>query len=313
MQSQNSCLTQCKQPAILFSPARLEDKEWVDRILRLEDAPSADFCFTNILIWDDRFRQQVAALGDRLAFRLMSDGIPFYAFPVGQGDLTPVIEALVQDAAAYGVPLEIRAILEKHRMELEAAFPGRFDFSLAPDSFDYVYEIEKLATLAGKKLHAKRNHINRFIENNPVWSFEPITVRTLPACALMSCEWSHQHQNQASFYNEIDALRKTFDNFEALGLEGGLLRLENRVIAFTIGEQLNSDTYIVHFEKAFSDIQGAYPLINREFARHIQETHPHIRYINREEDMGIESLQKAKKSYYPDLMMEKYTAVWRDQ
>jgi len=83
------------------------------------------------------------------------------------------------------------------------------------------------------------------------------------------------------------------------------------VIAFTIGEPLNSDTYIVHFEKAFSDIQGAYPMINREFARHIQTLRPNIRYFNREEDLGIESLQRAKRSYYPVFMVEKYHATRR--
>ena len=96
-----------------------------------------------------------------------------------------------------------------------------------------------------------------------------------------------------------------------MGVEGGLLRSAGKVIAFTVGEVLNSNTYNVHFEKAFAEIQGAYAMINREFVKYIMQIHPEIEYINREEDLGLESLRKAKQSYYPDLMVEKYTAVWR--
>ena len=99
------------------------------------------------------------------------------------------------------------------------------------------------------------------------------------------------------------------DHFEALGLEGGLIRINGSVAAFTIGDRLNGDTYDVHFEKAYAGIQGAYAMINREFARWVREHHPDIKYLNREEDMGVEGLRKAKESYYPDLLLEKYTAT----
>jgi len=283
----------------------------MDRIIRLEDARSSDWCFTSIFVWNDTFHQQVTAAGDRLAVKLMYHGVPFYAFPIGQGDLEPIIMALHRDVEPYGIPLKIRGITAKMMDELEAVFPGRFEFSPDTFAFDYVYEAEKLATLAGRKLSAKRNHINRFIENNPDWTFEPITAETLPACIDMSREWALYHQKDANFTAELTALGQAFDHYDALGLEGGFIRVGGRIIAFSIGERLNSDTYITHFEKAFSDIQGAYPMINREFARYICATHPDMQYINREDDLGIESLQRAKKSYYPAFMVEKYAGVWR--
>ena len=295
-----------------FTPATIEDKHWMDRIIRQEDSPSADFCFTSIFIWDEFFLQQVTSIENRLLVRLAYQGAPFYAYPVGEGDLESVICALCQDAAAFQVPLRLRGVTEKHRQELETIFPGQFEFTPDPNTFDYIYEVEKLASLAGKKLHAKRNHINRFIEANPDWVFEPITPENLPECVSMTQEWLRQHPNQASYTRELYALERAFGNYETLGLEGAVLRVKGEVIAYTVGERLNSDTYIIHFEKAFPSVQGAYPMINREFARYIQKTHPQLLYINREDDMGIESLQKAKRSYYPAFLLEKYTAVWRD-
>ena len=296
---------------LTFRPVTLEDKPWMDRIIQLEDARSSDWCFTSIFVWNDTFHQQVAACADRLIIKLMYHGVPFYAFPIGKGDLRPVIDALHRDVASYGVPLKIRGITAKTLSELETAFPNCFEFSPDTFAFDYVYEAEKLATLAGRKFSSKRNHINRFIEHNPGWVFEPITVDTLPECIAMSREWALHHQKDANFSAELTALHQAFSHYNALELEGGLIRVAGRVVAFSIGEILNSDTYIVHFEKAFSDIQGAYPMINREFARYIRDTHPHIQYINREDDLGIESLQRAKKSYYPAFMVEKYAALWR--
>ena len=103
-------------------------------------------------------------------------------------------------------------------------------------------------------------------------------------------------------------------HYEQMGLDGLLLRAGGKVVAFTMGEQMGAeDTYDVHFEKAFAEVPGAYPMINREFARWVQEHYPEVRYLNREDDMGVEGLRQAKKSYYPDLLLEKYSAVLKKE
>ena len=99
------------------------------------------------------------------------------------------------------------------------------------------------------------------------------------------------------------------DHYHALGLEGGLIRVYGEVVAFTMGDRLNSDTYDVHFEKAYGELQGAYAMINREFARWVRAKHPNVRYLNREDDMGVEGLRKAKESYYPDYLEVNFSAV----
>jgi len=312
----NRCSTQQKLDSthttipIPFAPVTISDKAWLERIIRLEDSRSSAWCFGNMFF---AMNAEVTALGDRLLMWFTFEGRSLYGFPIGGGDLKPAILALQADAQYRGVPLCIRGLTERSRLEMEAAFPGKFDYTPDPTVYDYIYEAEKLATLAGKKLHAKRNHINRFLEEHTDWVFEPITAENLSECLAMSREWAKERQELKDSASDLNALQLACDNFEALGLEGGLLRVEGRVVAFTIGEPLNSDTYIVHFEKAFSSVQGAYPLVCREFVRHVLEVHPHIRYINREEDLGIESLQRAKRSYYPVFMVEKYIAHWRDE
>ena len=176
---------------------------------------------------------------------------------------------------------------------------------------------KKLIATKTAEFIAKRNHINRFVENNPTWTYEEITPATLPECLEMDKEWYRRSLQREGDAEERDlgdegiALRTAMEHYEELGLEGGLIRVYGEVVAFTIGDRLSADTYDVHFEKAYGELQGAYAMINREFARWVRARHPEIRYLNREDDMGVEGLRKAKQSYYPDLMVEKHTAVMK--
>ena len=214
-------------------------------------------------------------------------------------------------------PLRLVCLTTRQMEELDRLMPGRFAYEADRDGFDYLYDIDRLADLTGKKLHAKRNHINRFMDNNPSWVYEEITPQTLPECLEMDQEWYRRSMVREGAAEERDlgdegiALRTAMDHYHALGLEGGLIRVYGEVVAFTMGDRLNSDTYDVHFEKAYGELQGAYAMINREFARWVRAKHPNVRYLNREDDMGVEGLRKAKESYYPDRMVEKYAATQR--
>jgi len=293
-----------------FKTVSLGDKAWIDRLIKLEDSKNADCNFTNIFVWDDSFHQEVAEYCDRLLIKLMCHGTPFYAFPIGAGDLKPVIEALREDAQSHGAPLKIRGITRENVALLEEHFPQKFEIIEDADVFDYVYTLEKMALLTGKKLHGKRNHINRFVEDNN-WSFDAIGADDIPLCIKLCQQWLEEGNGHGNVHAEHLALKRVFENYFALGLEGGVLRSDGEAIGFTIGERLNSDTYIVHFEKAVGHIQGAYAMVNRQFARYVVEKYPDLRYVNREDDMGMENLRKAKRSYYPEFMIEKYTAVWK--
>jgi hypothetical protein len=179
-----------------------------------------------------------------------------------------------------------------------------------PELFDYLYEAEKMASFAGKKLHAKRNYVNRFTAAYPDYVFEPITESNISDCLLTDGLWLYAKDDDEfdNISGEVSALEACLINFCELNADGGLIRLSpgGTVIAFAIGERLSGDTFVTHFEKALTDIDGSYQIINRDFTRYVLEKYPEIKYINREEDMGLENLRKAKRSYYPDIMEEKF-------
>ena len=299
-----------------FHPPKLEDKPWVDALLKQADYRGCDYNFTTLFTWGQAYRMEIAQAEGFFLTRLCGRMGCSYLYPAGTGDLDRVLQVLEADALERGAPLRLVCVTPGQMADLEDRFPGGFTFTGDRDGYEYLYEIDRLADLGGKKLHAKRNHINRFMERYPDWRFEEITPVSLPECLEMDKEWyrrSLQREGEAEgpdLRAEVAALRRAMEHYAALGLEGGLLRAEGRVIAFTMGDKLCSDTYDVHFEKAYGDIQGAYAVINREFARWVRAHHPEIRYLNREDDMGVEGLRRAKESYYPDQMVEKYAAVW---
>lgn len=294
-----------------FKPIVLSDKAWMDKHFRAEDSRSGDFNFTNVFMWGSSFHLTAALVEDRLVFRTEIHGRHYYSFPIGTGDMRAAVLAVTKDAEERGLPFIMRSITADNAEKIDILFPCLFDFKEERAYFDYVYSAEKLSTLSGKQLHAKRNYINRF-EQNHKWSFEPVDSSNLELCVEMNSEWIRRHVNEDNrdeYKGEFEAIDKAFRYFNELGLEGGILRADGQAVAFTIGEKLCSDTYIVHFEKAYADIDGAYPMINREFVRHIVKNHPEIVYINREDDMGSENLRRAKKSYYPEFMVEKFSAT----
>ncbi len=303
---------------IEFHTPTLSDRGWIDALLATGRARGCEYNFSTLFAWHHAYRQEVAQVGDFFTERIPGPAGCSYLFPVGTGDLSAALDAISADSRQCSPSLRLIGVTGEDVLALDTLYPGRFHCEPNRSVFDYLYEIDRLADLGGKKLHGKRNHIHRFLDGHPDWTFEPITAETIPACIAMDAEWYLQQTNgpfslDNSLQEERLAIQKCFDHYDALELEGGLLRVSGNVVAFTIGDRLhaNSDTYNVHFEKAFSDMQGVYAMINREFARWVRDRYPAVRYLNREEDMGLPGLRKAKESYYPDLLLEKFSALER--
>jgi hypothetical protein len=295
-----------------FKRPELSDRQWVTSLLAKEGSRACEHNFASIFLWATAYPQQIARAGDRLLVQMLGGPGLSHLFPMGAGPLAPALEMAKEDAAAHGVPLTLICITAEQKAQLEAEFPGRFVFQEDRDGFDYLYTVDRLADLAGKKLHAKRNHISRFCDRFPDWMFEPITIDNIADCRAMEKEWfakqvQEERANQ-TLDNERQAVLVALEHMDELGLTGGLIRAEGRVLAFSLGSFTTADCYNVHFEKAFGDIQGAYAVINREMARWVRDSWPDVKYLNREDDMGLEGLRKAKLSYYPDIMLEKYSA-----
>lgn len=288
---------------INFKNIELSDRAWINEQLKKSDFQSCDYSFANNFIWQKPYGVRFADINGFYCLRNSYS----YTYPAGDGDIKPVIEELISDSAERGDRFILRGITTESKTELERIFPGKFDFSLNRADSDYIYSAEKLITLSGRKLHGKRNHIARFKERFD-WVYEDIDTGNMDECRDMCRQWYkiYSPEKDESINEEAMAVKAAFDNYSALGLKGGLIRADGKVIAFTVGEPLNSDTFVMHIEKAFADIQGAYPIINQQFAEHNFDG---FTYVNREEDMGDEGLRKAKTSYYPEIILDKYTAV----
>ena len=205
-------------------------------------------------------------------------------------------------ARIYGVTESYKAMLEKN-------FPNKFSFYYDDGNNDYIYNVADLAELSGKKYHSKRNHITNFKKNNPDWSFEPINESNISECIELHSNWIEKHDDNDPDYSlEFEAVLRGFELYSQIGFEGGIIRINSKPIAYTYGERLNDKCFVTHFEKAPADVQGAYAIINQEFAKHLLSQG--YEFVNREEDLGIEGLRKAKQSYKPAVWLKKEAAVY---
>ena len=294
---------------IEFRAPRIGDREWVSALMQSTGRESCEYCFGNLFIWSPSYDTKIVRIDDWFVSRSgAEDGM--YCFPMGHGDLRAVVDALLEDSRERGGQLRFYGVTEPDKLALEQAMPGKFRFEEDRDFFDYIYEREALSALPGKKYHGKRNHIAAF-ERAGDWQYEPITADNLAECVEMDRLWKEKNidKNPMELERENDALQRAFRYYEPLGLVGALLRQGGRVVAFTIGEAMGTHMFCTHFEKAFSDVRGAYPMINREFAARTITAYP---LVNREEDAGDEGLRKAKLSYHPFKLLTKYEAVYED-
>jgi len=295
-----------------FREIRLEDREWIKARLAEDDDNSCERSFVTIFLYRKLYRAQAADIKGccvfRCIFKTMNESVPYwtYYFPLGAGDKRGALEVMLELCRREQIPLHIEPIVARERQMLLDWFPGQFIIDSNRDFYDYVYSREKLAGLRGKKMQKKRNHIARFKDDED-WSYEPITRENLAETRFMAHSWicSREEKWNEDMENEFSVLEEAFANYEALGLKGGILRQHGDIVAFTMGEPLNSNTILIHFEKAFPEVHGAYPMINQQFIQHTAEG---FEYVNREDDMGDVGLRKAKLSYYPELLLKKYAA-----
>lgn len=292
---------------IPYRKITIEDREWMQEKLHESDFRGSEYCFANQFLWGNLVHMEAALAEDMLCTCYhLEGGILVHDFPVGAAEADKAIRAMMQDDAGRGCKSRIRGILEPQKEWMEQAFPGQFTYAANMEEWDYLYPVEAIGSLKGKRYHGKRNHIARFKDQGD-WSYERMGQDNMEECRAMYENWLAENKERmnASMEQEKSVVEGSFRYFKELGLKGGVLRSGGRVAAFCIGEPLNSDTFIVHIEKAYSGITGAYPMINQQF---VQKEMEGFAYVNREDDLGIEGLRKAKLSYHPDPILKKYTA-----
>jgi hypothetical protein len=287
-----------------FKQITLSDKKNINACLQGNNYRVCDFCFANLWAWRAKFKTHFTIVKETLFLRFEgTSGQLFYLMPVGKMPLQKAFDYIKRDAEENNIPFRMKGITEKMWRQVQQAMPGEFSYIRDRDNDEYIYLSEKLIHLSGKKLQSKRNHINRFKADYPDWHYAPIqTSGDCAECLSLLEEWEQQHNPGGELLSKHDfvAAKNMLDYFNELELTGGMIRVNGRIVAFTIGEALTADTFCVHVEKA-ADVNGTYAMINQQFIEH--EASDFI-YINREEDMGLDNLRKAKLSYYPDILLQ---------
>lgn len=313
-----------------FQIPTLDDIERIKEAFKYNEKKCCEMSTANTVLWSKYYKTEIAFWEGNIIFRSCrgEKGCSYSCNLLNAKNPKELFDKIVEIAAKNCKGIEnsddnalnnclkpdrrfqMHCMLEEEMAMIEEWYPGEFEISYNRDESDYIYDREKLATLAGKKLHGKRNHINRFTENYPNWTYETMSDDNMEECVAMAKQWckencvDEENEPDEEKQGETKLVVKAIRNRKELGMIGGLLRADGRIVAITLGEPLTSDTFVVHFEKAFPEIQGAYPMINREFVKHELSEY---NYVNREEDMGLEGLRKAKLSYKPEILLNKGT------
>ncbi len=287
-----------------FYTPTLADISWMNEITQKSGQIGCDISFATTYLWRKKYDIRIAFYKNTLFKAYFgTDGSMGYSFPIGELSPKEATEVILQDAKERGVKPLIGMLNRTNAEILSHLYPDTFEFVEERDSADYIYSRENLANLQGKKFHAKRNHISKFMRNNPDWVYKELCKDNIEDAYFVAHKWHMQNDSDKS---ELVAIREALDNFDELSLFGGVLYVNSRPVAMTIGSKINDSVCDVNFEKAV-DVDGAYAVINNEFAKANAE----FLQFNREEDLGIEGLRKSKLSYNPDKILMKYTAIMK--
>lgn len=300
---------------LIFKPITLDVKSLIDSYTKPWVLECSDLSFTNLFIWGADGKMEYAEKDHVLYIKLNFEGVPVFLWaPIPMYGVEVDYRKAVYDGIAYmkkiGVEPTFRSVWTPFRDKMLEVCPELF--SMPTDiAWDYVYSRESLATLKGKKLHGKRNHINKFLSKYPDYEYRKLDPSMASDCIALYDQWMTEKDGETaeSLQNEKLSVELALNNMETLGLTGGAIYIEGKLCAFTVGERLHPHMQLIHIEKADTNYEGIFPMINQQYILHGCEE---VELINREEDMGIEGIRKAKRSYHPLKMIEKYLISTRD-
>lgn len=285
-----------------FKNVEIEDIDIYKEFMKNKKEFSCENSFVNLLVWQSAYSNMMAVSDGQLFIKSGTAEKETFRLPVGQ-DLEKGIKKLVEynDNKMPSFWLQ-----EGERLsEFQEKYSQQYIFRESRDAADYIYLQSDLANLSGKKYHSKRNHINAFSKKHN-WHYEEITQSNIEKVRLCAEKWYKENADKEDSFLlcEKKGIGTMLDNMERLSLKGGAIIVDSNVVAFTLGSAINDTVFDIHIEKALKDFAEAYTVINREFAASLSD----YKYINREDDMGLEGLRKAKLSYKPEMILKKYFA-----
>lgn len=269
---------------------------------------ASDMLFGNLYIWHFSRDISYAILNDCLVIKTKfpNEKYPFIFYPLGLGDRQKTIKDVMDYFLSNNMKFAIKSLEPYQKYELEKNMPNIFDISPNRDRFDYIYNVSDLINLNGRKLHSKKNHLNKFLNLYPNFVYERIDSSNAIDVFESYVEWFNKNPNITDgLRNEFIGIESTLRNFNMLDMKGGVIKIDNKIAAFTLGEQINSNSVVIHIEKANTFYEGIYQAINQQF---LCNEWNEMEFVNREEDLGIEGLRRAKMTYNPIRFVEKFEA-----
>lgn len=308
----------CKIAPLEFHRLTVEDRESVQRVTLAAGRRNCNLTFANLIGWQFWFNTEVCIgeshtpafghpfqKGMVVVFRFSIEGRRAYMLCCAEPPTVSLLGMLIDDAASVGADLLIMGLEDDHAAHVKALMPGRVGVEPRRNQYDYIYLRQELAEMKGKNLKAKRNHVNKFLSEHPDFEYMELTPERFDECRQLSMLWRNEVHQDEPFYNETvraeqRAMETVLAHWDELGMRGGCIYVGGRMVAFTYGAAVTHDTFDVLVEKADRTVDGAFNIINQQFAAHLPEQYV---YVNREEDMGLEGLRKSKLSYHPYMLL----------
>ena len=293
-----------------FKPIEKADKPIFDKFYNARYYENSQLTFTNQYVWRKFFNIRWAIENDVLYTLSDSNNKLSMLQPIGSEDkMQDAIANIIEFFAVNDQEFSMIDLDKSFVEELEKFPDAKFDIKINRGDFDYIYFAKDLINLSGRKYNLKKTPLNFFRRIYPTAKYVPITEELIPKCREALNRWYESKVTRLNTNSMFDmiATNELLDNLFDFNLKAGAIDLDGRIIVFTCGEQLNSDTAVIHIEKAERDIRGSYVAINQGFVEH--EWSSNMKFINREEDLGVAGLRKAKESWNPCKMIEMFNAT----
>ncbi len=300
---------------LAFNPPKIEDKEWVDKIVRSGKNLVYSFSFGTLFIWRVKYEIQICRYNNMLLIsygfgKKRSFSFPVYAQGTSESEIKNSIDAVLEYCKENALNPTFVGLTQDKVELLQKLYDNAFESEPDRDNWEYIYNSEDLALLKGGKYHSKRNHIARFGKTYD-WTYESLNADNLLQAKQVAKKWCYEKGCGLidDLHSEYCSIKESVNHFDELGFFGGLIKVDGEPVAMTIGEEVFEDMVVVHYEKAVESYQGAYTVVNQTFSNDLMNRG--YKYINREEDLGIEGLRKAKLSYKPEILLEKYVCKFK--
>ena len=297
----------CDTGRLAFHPLSVADRAAVQAVTLAAGRRNCNYTFANLIGWQFWFNTEVCLCRETVVFRFNLMGRRAYMVCSAAPFSARLVELLCADASAVGADLMIIGVEDEPAAQVAALLPGRVTVEPRRNQYDYIYLRRELAELKGGSLKAKRNHVNKFLSMYPDFCYRPLEPSLFDECRRLAKLWrsevdenGHDTGYDSSADAEARAMENVFSHWEQLDALGGSIFIDGRMVAFTYGAPVTHDTFDVCVEKANRRIDGAFNIINQQFAAHLPERYI---YMNREEDMGLEGLRKSKLSYHPHILL----------